>query len=133
MREKIPTMSLRSPDKDRLSLRNIARPPNLKRTDEGSTETPELPTCCINPPPLLFQHGCRVFSQLTLRLVTVSVSTFQCLLPFRCSSSSLGCKARHPPRCLISLSGVTFANHSLHWASFFLSPKQLTTVFSAMV
>lgn len=104
----------------------------LKRTDEGSTETAELPTCCSDPPPLLFQHGCSVFSQLTLRLVTESI------LPF-CASYLFGVHhlrsdAKHTllPAVKFSLSGVTFTNHSLQ-LGLFLSPKQLTTVFSAMV
>lgn len=122
---------------------DIAR---LPRRDERAKETrrkvPNRPPSVSSPHPLPSFFNMAAVSALSSNAQIGGWLDLYLPVPlnFWCTPTSPGCQITRytffsvsPP---VSLSGITFTNHSLHWA-FFLTPKttncQPTTVSSAMV
>lgn len=122
-------MPLRSPEKVAHRCEDIARVTKKpERTTEIARKVPNY-LFCVPPPTHTHTFSSWLLcllSQVTLRLDTDSFSTFQLLLTFWRTSTSLGCKSRSPPCCCprLYLLGITFTNHSLPLGLFFfLYPK----------
>lgn len=128
LRTTFPAVALEISGKGRASLWRYRESNEETRTDDrDSTESPELSVLCTPPHTHTFSSWLLcLLSQVTLRLDTDSFSTFQLLLTFWRTSTSLGCKSRSPPCCCprLHLLGITFTNHSLPLGLFFFyTPK----------